>query len=398
MAKKRKLTLHVLFDTNIIFNTSATELLRKDVIDLIATHSSHSDIEIVWHIPEIVIKERTFQMNKEGEKLLPSIPKLEKILGSTLNINQGVICNGIDLLVKKQIDSNKLQVIKIDTAKVDWESIIHKAAYRHPPFEDGEKEKGFRDAIILENLKALIKKSSKTKSICRIILITNDGLLYEAAQRVAKESANVHIFRQNDELISLINVLSSEITEKEINSISVLAEHVFLTIDDKKTLFYTQKIQEKILEKYSTELNDKIDGADTRKNGAWTIHSPGFEKKKKQRVFWKTKIEIDFELFKSVQETSSYAIQPSVGSGGPLYTFGGQTSVNMSTLLFNQLAMNNPNPYGYTIPTAFPTYRRDKIGDGKTTFEVIWSVTLTQKKKLINQKIESIKYIDTIKS
>jgi hypothetical protein len=36
--------------------------------------------------------------------------------------------------------------------KVDWNRLIENAVTRRAPFEEGEKEKGFRDALIYECL------------------------------------------------------------------------------------------------------------------------------------------------------------------------------------------------------------------------------------------------------
>ena len=55
MAKKNKLKLKVIFDTNVIFTGSASDLLRNEIVELINSHKSLSDIEIEWYIPETVI-------------------------------------------------------------------------------------------------------------------------------------------------------------------------------------------------------------------------------------------------------------------------------------------------------------------------------------------------------
>ena len=79
MIIKKKLKLKVIFDTNVVYTGSASDLLRNEIVELINNHKSLTDIEIEWYIPETVVKERIFQMNKKGNELLPHIQKLEKL-------------------------------------------------------------------------------------------------------------------------------------------------------------------------------------------------------------------------------------------------------------------------------------------------------------------------------
>ena len=77
---KKKLRLVIAFDTNAIYSGSESYLLKKNAGKFIQENSSHSDLEITWHLPKMVIDERKFQMNSKGLDLLPSIEKLETII------------------------------------------------------------------------------------------------------------------------------------------------------------------------------------------------------------------------------------------------------------------------------------------------------------------------------
>lgn len=371
MATKKKLTLNVLFDTSVIFTGSASDLFRKEVVDLFENHSAVSDIDVVWYIPEIVLKERIFQMNKKGNELLPSIQKLEKLLGHNLGINHEIVKLRIDESIKKQIEKYNVKIAKTDTTKVDWDNLINNAAFRKPPFEDSEKEKGFRDALILEALKQIITNSPTTKSICRIIFFSNDGLLHNAAKALEETIKNLNVFSNIEELISLINILTSQITEELIDSIRDEAGKIFFVKNDMSTLYFTEGIRKKISEDFAKELSSKPEGIDERENGTWWVNKPGFEKKDKQRVFWKSIIEVDYEYFKTTLKTNP--------------------SKSLADILQSK---ESNNPFFTTAPL-FST-DKEKISDGKTRFEVLWSVTLTTNKKLKNPKIESLNYIDNI--
>jgi len=404
MPKKKKLNLKVLFDTNPIWTKSASDLLRKEVVSLITNLSNHSDIDITWYIPEIVIKERTFQMNKEGNESLPSIEKIEKLLN--LKINRDTIQKRIDLTVKKQIEANSLKIVKVDVSKVNWDSIIHKAAHRHPPFEDNKTEKGFRDAIVLECLKQVIGMSSANKKICRIAFITEDALLAKATSQIT--ATNLDLFKNIDELISLINVLVSESTEELINSIKLLSRDFFFRVNDESTYIFTEKILDKIKEKFPTQLEQLFDDASIRENGTWIVNDPGFEKKIGQRLHYKSILQVNFEIYKYVanQETShndSFNTKPIQYNNYSVFSPPYKVDFGLNTAPPAQITTEVP--WYYSPPFTFKPFtepiqwqwKKEKTSEGKTKFEVIWSFTITGK-KLRNPKLESINYIETIKS
>src|SRR2546426_7248284 len=60
---------------------------------------------------------------------------------------------------------------------VDWRCVALDAAYRRPPFKDGETEKGFRDRIIVESFLQLVRSEEHTSElqspcnlVCRLLL------------------------------------------------------------------------------------------------------------------------------------------------------------------------------------------------------------------------------------
>lgn len=303
--KKKKNELRVIFDTSVIFTGSASDLFKKEILDIIETYSKLPDLEIRWHLPEIVVEERRFQMNKKGKELLPAIQKLEKLLGHNLNITEEIIQLRINETINKQLDKYKICEINIDTNVIDWHLLIKKSVNRLPPFEDGEKEKGFRDALIVECIHQLIDDSPSSPNICRLSFLSNDILLIDAAKERFSQVNNLRICSSTEELISLINILTSEIKEELINSISVNASKLFFTKGDLSTLYLKEDLPNLIREKFSKELKSLPENADRREDGQWWIYNPGFVKKISQRVFWKTIIEIDFKTYKKTPAPST---------------------------------------------------------------------------------------------
>ncbi len=132
-------------------------------------------------------------------QLLPSINKLERLLGHNLNITQHIIEQRVNEAVESQIEELNINILSLDTARVDWNNMMLSAAYRKPPFSQGEKEKGFRDALLAEAFVQLIADSPVTPKICRIALVTNDTLLSDAISEGTKGQSNVRILTSLEE-------------------------------------------------------------------------------------------------------------------------------------------------------------------------------------------------------
>ena len=413
MVKKKKLKLKVIFDTNVVYTGAASDLFRNEIVELINNHKTLNDIEIEWYIPETVVKERIFQMNKKGNELLPSIQKLEKLLGHNLNITKEIIEGRVLDTVNKQLLALGIETVKIDIVKVDWELIINNSLSRQIPFEDNEKEKGFRDALILECFKQVILDSPKTKSICRIAFITNDNILNKAATDIASSYQNINIFSSVAEFVSLINILDSEITEDLINKIIDDSESLFFTKNDDNSLYYTQEVRKQITENFSKELNVKQDGSIVRENGTWWINKPGFEKKSRQQVTWRTIISVDFIDYKiSWSEVSSglrdgyssisgqnlgLGMMPATGYvySSPILGMGLDDTKMKSGSGIGSVMSGNVIRGMRSPSRAQMSQVKEKIGEGQTRFEVTWTVSISTDNKLKNPKIISINYLDS---
>jgi len=370
--KKKKHELKVIFDTNAIFSGSASDLFKKEIPEIIENYSKLPDLEITWYLPEIVVEERRFQMNKKGIELLPSIQKLEKLLGHNLNITEEIIHSRIDETISRQIDKHNIIEIKIDPTRINWHLLINKSVRRLPPFEDSDKEKGFRDALIIECVQHLIDNSPSSSTSCRLAFLTGDQLLTEAAKERFSNVNNLRLCSSTEELISLINILTSEIKEDLINSISENVSSLFFTEEDNSTLYYKEEIRKKITEKFSKELNYLPENSTRREEGTWWLNKPGFVKKVGQRMFWKTILEIDCKIYKTTFTPSA------------------------SPLGLDYLSSNQKSPmFKDVISRITSGIKEELVKEGKSKVEILWSVTLTTTKQLKNPKIDEINFIET---
>ncbi len=375
MAKKKQVPeLKVLFDTNVLYTQMASDLVKPEVSTLITEHSTYTDHKVSWHLPAIVRHERQYQMEKAAMQLLPSLGKLEKLLGHNLAINESILKQRVSDAIATHLTSLCINIVEVDTSQVNWSEIILKAAYRQPPFDSGEKEKGFRDALVIESLRQLISQSPVTPTVCRIVLVTEDKLLRQAAEDATAGVQNVRIVTDLEELKGLINTLVSEVGEDFIAELLPKAQALFFVKEDKTTLYYKEDIRKSISEQLSSELATKPDGVTEAEPGTWYIGKPRFVKKEGQRIFWVNRIEPTFKGYRTATNAPSQNFDNMLSIGQK------PSSPGLSSLaeLLNKTAPE-----------------KSLVGEFANIFDVNWSVTLGQHKKFSAPKIENIYFVET---
>jgi len=408
VAKGKPPELRVVFDSSAIFTGTASDLLQRDVDEMIRAHAGHPDLAMRWYLPEIVQHERQFQMLEKGLELLPSIEKLERVLGHSLAVTKDVIEERIKATVSRQLQEKNLELQPLDAARVDWPRIALDAAYRRAPFERGEKEKGFRDALVLETFMQIVEASPTTAKVCRVVLLTGDKLMADVAEARCVDRSNVSVLRSLDELKGLINALVTEVDEEFVAAIKPKANEYFFVKDEKDTLYYKEEIRKAIREKFGEQLAAVATGASRRENGTWFIQPPRFVKKERQRVFWATRITVEAKAFAydfpqvKLGLFSSLEAMPVFGAGlltpsTPSDATQPPTTAFQATSLFGQpLQEITLQPGTIARPFITPASQRtERLINGKSVFEVSWSVVVSTTQKLSKGRVESLDFVET---
>jgi PIN domain len=416
MRKTKLPELKVVLDSNAIYNSSESYLLSHEVHDLICESARHADLIITWYLPETVRHERRYQMQRRGRDLVPPIQKLERLLGHNLNITEEIISQRIQEGIDRQIAELKIQILPVDSSKVDWDRIMLDAVYRRPPFASGEKEKGFRDALICEAFAQLVSLSPTTPKVCRIALVTEDGLLAEAVRAQTDGCANVRILPTIEELKGLINTLVSEVSEEFVADIKAKASSYFFEPGQKDSLYYRENIWQRIAEKFSTELLSLPEGADERELEKTLIRPPGFVRKEQQRVFWVSQITVQVKAYKRDQVDPLTAligggstVKPGVMSSWASAPIDVSKLPNLSRILGKpasdlwpalspiQSEARDPNAGILGSPGSWSTPPPKRLfKSGQIIFEITWSVSVSTKKRSFSKAtIESVEYIET---
>lgn len=366
--KKRQRTpprLCVAFDTNVLFTDAAHHLLRRDVKDLIEANSNHLDLSVEWYLPSVVVAEREYQMQSRALNLYKQVQKLDRLLGHQ-STTQEIILARIRSVIEEQINELKIDRLEVDTNDVKWQDMIDASAYRRPPFDPGENEKGFRDAIVAEAFMQLVSRSPSTPRQCRLAFVSDDDLLRLHIEQRTSTNQNVRVLESINDLEGLINTLVSEVPEAKVAEWREKALKYFFVKADESTLYYKKDIGSILAGAYAAELAETPIGQYDRKNGTWFINAPVFSRKERQRIHWTTKITVEAKLFNA-----------------PLGFAPG--------LLGMPFSDDGPSPI-----LAIPTQSREKAGTGKSIIELHWSVSISpQQERLSSPKIEGHEFIET---
>lgn len=412
LAKPRKkiLDLKVYFDTNTLYSASVHDLVRNEVVELIQSHQNHNDIKVSWIVPAIVRDERKYQMLTKGLELLPSIEKIERLLDHRLNITESVVTTSIDQAIEKKRSNLQIEFLDLDVKRVDWQEIIKLAVFRRPPFQPGEKEKGFRDAVVGETFVQLVEDSPTNAKTCLLAIVSGDGPLKEYVERRCTSRNNIRILSDLEQLMGLINTLVSEATEEFVEGIKQRATEMFFKKEDNSSLYYSHKIGEEIAKRFSSELQALPKGATHRENKTWRIAGSRFLKKERQRVYWINRITVESEVFRF--EKFSPGLLGSLISSGPIQGAGpfgtlqlGEINQEHSKDLFLSTSFIPKStsiiPNSISLSSSggisdVEQVERKLVAKGKTIFDVTWTVTVSTARKLSRAVIGDIAFIETV--
>lgn len=392
--------LKIVFDTSVLYTGSVSDLLREEVATFVQESKGNADLAVHCYLPEVVVSERQFQMQNKALDLLPHIRKVEKLLGHNLAINSETLEGRVIEVTKKQIQHLGLLVRSLDATKVDWKRLINDAAFRRPPFEKGDREKGFRDSVVIETFIQLVDDSPTTPTVCRIVLLSGDNLLSEAAQSRTAQRSNVRVMASLEEVKGLISTLIAAVDEKFIAKIQPKANTYFFEKSNQDSLVYKENLLGKIKDKFSAELSALPPRATTREVGKWFVSPPRFVNKQGQRIYWATRISIES---KATRFESTQPIYTGLGLALPYLPSSTTEEQEALNLLGLGELSEKPVSTVITPATGLATLSSDPpslvkaiVVNGKTEIEVEWNVSVSVAQRFSKPKIESINFIETV--
>ena len=394
--KPNKPQIHIMFDSNAIFNSSDMFLLPKRITDLILQNNNKHDVSVVWLLPEVVLMERQYQMKRNLRRLLSQAKKLEKRLEKKTILSEGLINKTIQSDTKKQCKTHGVSIVKCDYGRIDWQRVVNDAVNRNPPFEeisleddDNKKsEKGFRDAIIAETFIQYSEEFTPFTDKCKLILVTADNLLTKTVKDRTKALDFVSVFASDGDANNYINVTASHIEKEFISKILGFAGSAFTWKDTDSSKVKSSTVWESMRSKFAKQLNEVPFGADSRKNKTATLSKPQFNGKQNNRINIKSRLTIYSEATKSeLRLPSSYSLYPSSA------IMGAQPLSNSQSLGIIQ-----PENSGTTLWAAEPLSmeRVDALfAKGESIFDIYWSFHYSDNKEFNDVKVDDIRFVET---
>jgi hypothetical protein len=371
---KSAYSIAVVFDTNPIFNTSSTDLIRGECADFVQKTKPHN-VTISWHLPATVKEERIFQMQEHAGRLTQHVVKLEAILGRSINASKVTLDAGVERLAAETMAALNIQELPLDASRVNWPNIIINAVKRVPPFERGEKEKGFRDALIAEAFLQLCSDHAEEHHL--IVLVTNDDLLRQAVEESIP--ANARVVRDLAGLETLINTQDGALDEAFIKELLPLARRLFCSIDDKTGIFYTKRVKERIKKELGKELDALPSGVSGRRcNQRWLIGQPVFLTKRGYLIHWRSTITLTYVVKQKLRRfyaSDVPARQEIFGLTTPTL-FPADPSPLTISLLGDTPELGLPRQ-GHTDLEAQKTYERT-THVGKDLYDVDWTAEVKE--------------------
>lgn len=256
-------------DTGLLWHDDKCLIVNPEFDSFLSQHSKKYELEV--HVPEIVMEELSFQQStsaiKSFEQILPLLEKLNQIIDKNINIkitNAEIKKFARDRAYKWAHD-HKIKILPINIEKVDWNKIIHQATWRLPPFtfdsKSPEKEKGFRDTLILETA---IYKSKEAAEDYNVVFISKDNLLRETAEKAFAGNPNMLVFNNLESFSSYLKLFEEKLTKKFIQNIQHRARKKFYSDDDDNNLWKKFDISSQIINKANEIFKDPLDSGESR--------------------------------------------------------------------------------------------------------------------------------------
>jgi hypothetical protein len=342
--------LIVVLDTNTFcYKESLTFLANRRLEKLIRKHSNGRDLSVTWLIPDVVYRERRYQLIERAKKDVAAWREIQKLFGHDGTISDENLKAQVDIVISNFLNEMGIQIRSLDLARVNWDQMVIAATDRLPPFDDSEYEKGFRDALIIETFFQIAKDSYSRE--CLIIFATIDKDLSDYAKSRAPEFPSIRVVNSDEELQAFINRMVENLDEALVARLQEKAEKVF-------TERLRDESLDRIREKHKEELESHPVDTFQRQNRSINIERPQFLEHKEKHFYWVSRITVNCVVY--IQSI-------------PMNQFGSGSSFEFSPRPFGGLSGINLPSFGASGASGSGSASAPIIIPGRSVFLVTWS-------------------------
>jgi len=224
-------------------------------------NSFASEFTLTLVVPEVVRGELLFQQTTSALKGLAKanteLARVSAVAGQQYahRVSEGRVREDVASRLDRWLQLKRAQVEPTPIATIDWARLVTDAVWRNPPFEQDPKnaefEKGFRDALVLETVRAV---SAKVALGRRVAFVTADVVLRDATALAVSAYRSSTCYESVDELASYLRLTKEKLDEQFVRAIQARASKRFFNRADPNCLFWEAKIATTIRQQFAAEL------------------------------------------------------------------------------------------------------------------------------------------------
>lgn len=217
-----------------------------------------SDFNFELRLPEIVKGELIFQQVTSAVKSLKranqSMAEIENVTKRKYShrVTEARIKGEVQKKLDKWLKAKNGRVVPTPIANIKWEEIIEKAVWRRPPFtydpQNVDNEKGFRDSLVLETVRYICAQEARD---VKVTFLCKDKLLRAAADSCLLSNSKFASYELVEDFRTYLELTKEKLKESFIRGIIKKASEKFFSKGISDTLFYRDKVIEKLKGKYS---------------------------------------------------------------------------------------------------------------------------------------------------
>lgn len=299
-------------DTSILFHQNKKHPVNPEFDKFWDEHASEFKVKLV--VPEVVRGELLCQQTSAALQKIDNVSSSMEEISSiaakeyTHRLSPARIKTQIIKKLEKWIRGKQGTIAKTPISTIDWKQLIDRALWKKPPFSyDGKKkaEKGFKDSLVLETLVDLTKKN---RGNVQIAFVTGDNLLRSSSEARLKDDKRCLFFESLSDVASYLKLTRDELTQEFARSLLSRASAKFFTKGDDSSLYYREKIKDKLTEEHRDKLttpesaeerqygvvlgHDLLSYTWTRSGQAtWYIQHPQYDKHEgSKKYYWDSRI------------------------------------------------------------------------------------------------------------
>ena len=222
--------MHVYLDTNQIEGNPINRKLTRSIDSFL----ENKNLQLTFFLPETVYDEHQRHLLDEFRDAYKryecAVKDLNLLASPTLLTKEDLSENEI---IKKweSIVKEYFHIAKIPVEKINWRELVHRAVFTELPFEDmkGNRDKGFKDAVIAETIANTYQKEVET------VVISGDKKLIEYIK--SKNLENISFYTSLEAFTTDLNLRLKHFDPERIRKIRNEARQIFGIPGDNQSLF-----------------------------------------------------------------------------------------------------------------------------------------------------------------